>query len=94
MSRIERAIGLSPVLKRLAFHYLRKGVGRHPIFGHPIYDSVVVKDLYDWNSPNDELPPQGGLVVEFHQKGKKIRFVEFSIVQTGGGGESILREVL
>jgi len=89
---VEHLLGLTPTLKRLAWFYLKKGMGAH-VIEHPFYDSVVVKELYDWQSPNDKLPPQGGMVVEFHHKGKKIRFVEFGVYAIGGGGEPIVREV-
>jgi hypothetical protein len=93
MSRIEHKLGLTPVFKRLAFSYLQRGIGKHPI-GHPQYDKVVVPSLYDWKSPVDEsVPSQGGVVVEFFRAGKRVRWVEFGCRVIGGGGEPIVREV-
>ncbi len=93
MSKVERKLGLTPVIKRLAFFYLKKGVGSHAI-EHPVYDEVVVRELYDWHTPNDAaLPPQGGLVVEFMRLGERVRWVEFSAGYIGGGGAEIMREV-
>lgn len=92
MSKVEKLIGLTPVLKRLAFHFLKKGLGSHAI-EHHLYDEVVVRELYDWNAPNDKMPPQGGIIVEFMFIGERIRFVEFGIHAIGGGGEPIMREV-
>lgn len=92
MSKIEHGLGISPVLKRLAFNFLCKGVGRYP-FSHPLYDEVVVQELYPWNAPEGLLIAQGGLVVTFKRQGKRVRWVEYSITQSGGGGEPILKEV-
>ena len=92
-SRVDHKLGLTPMLKRLAFHYLLRGAGRYPS-EHPAYDAVVVKSLYDWQTPmGDTLPSQGGAVVEFHRDGKRVRWVEFGCRVIGGGGEPVLREV-
>jgi hypothetical protein len=92
-SRVDHKLGLTPMLKRHAFHYLQKGLGRYDS-DHPAYDSVVVRSLYDWVTPMDEaLPSQGGVVVEFHRAGKRVRWVEFGCRVIGGGGEPIVREV-
>lgn len=81
------------MLKRRAFHYLQKGIGTYPS-DHPAYDTVVVRSLYDWTTPSDEaMPSQGGLVVEFHRGGKRVRWVEFGCRVVGGGGDPIVREV-
>lgn len=93
MSRIEHKLGLTPVLKRLAYHYLKKGVGSHGI-EHPDFDEVCVRELYDWHAPEDRtLPPQGGLVVEFMWMGERVRWVEFGCHAIGGGGEPVIRSV-
>lgn len=92
MSRVEHKLGLSPVLKRLAFSYLKLGLGSHAI-EHPVFDEVCVEELYDWHAPeNRDLPPRGGLVVVFMREGKRVRWVEFSCGFVGGGGASIMRE--
>lgn len=81
------------MLKRRAFHYLQRGVGRFES-DHPAYDVVVVKPLYDWKMPQDDsIPGQGGMVVEFHKDGRRVRWVEFGCRVIGGGGEPIVREV-
>lgn len=93
MSRVDHKLGLTPVLKRLAFHYLQRGLGEHAI-KHPQYDKVVVRSLYDWSTPTDEsVPSQGGVVVEFCREGRRVRWVEFGCRVIGGGGEPIVREV-
>jgi hypothetical protein len=93
MTRVDHKLGLTPMLKRHAFHYLLKGVGRY-VSDHPAYDTIVVQSLYDWQTPsNDELPSQGGAVVEFHKDGRRVRWVEFGCRVIGGGGAPILREV-
>lgn len=91
MSRLEHKIGITAVLKRLAFSFLQRGLGEHRI-EHPQYDKVVVRSLYDWRTPTDEsIPSQGGVVVEFYREGARVRWVEFGCRVIGGGGESILR---
>ena len=81
------------MLKRRAFDYLIRGLGEYPS-ETPGYDKVVVKSLYGWKTPPDEsLPSQGGVVVEFHRNGKRVRWVEFGCRVIGGGGEEILKEV-
>lgn len=93
MNRIEHKLGLTPVFKRLAFNYLQRGIGEHPIV-HPQYDKVMVRSLYDWKSPVDEsVPSQGGVVVEFFRAGMRVRWVEFGCRVIGGGGEPIIHEV-
>ena len=92
-AKVDHRLGLTPMLKRLAFSYLQRGVGTYPS-EHPAYDSVVVRSLYDWKTPSDpELPSQGGLVVEFHRAGRRIRWCEFGCRVIGGGGEPIVRDV-
>lgn len=92
MNKVEHMLGLTAPLKRLAFSFLKKGIGRHPCssFG---FDEVVVRELYDWTSPSPDMPAQGGLAVEFHCGGKRVRWVEFACRDIGGGGEPIIREV-
>jgi hypothetical protein len=93
MSRLDHKLGLTPMLKRRAFHYLQRGIGRYES-DHPAYDSIVVKSLYDWQTPTDDsVPGQGAMVVEFHKDGKRVRWVEFGCRIVGGGGEPIVREV-
>lgn len=93
MSRVDHKLGLTPMLKRRAFHYLLRGAGSYES-DHPAYDKVVVKSLYDWQTPADDaLPSQGGVVVEFHKDGKRVRWVEFGCRVIGGGGQPIVREV-
>lgn len=92
--KVEHRLGITPVLKRLAWFYAKKGVGSHAI-EHPVYDEVVVRELYDWHAPEGrpDLPPQGGLVVEFVRVGQRVRWVEFATRYAGGGGDDILREL-
>lgn len=81
------------MMKRTAFHYLLKGAGEHASI-LPSYDKVVVRSLYDWQTPQDDnLPSQGGIVVEFWRAGKRVRWVDFGCRVVGGGGEMVLREV-
>lgn len=90
-ARSDHAIGLTPLLKRQAFHFLLKGAGEHvPI--DPAYDRVVVRTLYDWKVPPDESAPgQGGVIVEFWRLGQRVRWIEFGCRVIGGGGPPTLR---
>lgn len=90
----EALLGITPVLKRLAFHYLQKGLGSHAVEApyNVFYDEIIVKPLYDWTSIEGH-EPQGGLVVEFWWVGKRIRWVEFGAHVIGGGGDPILRKI-
>ncbi len=91
--RTDHKLGLTPMLKRTAFHYLQKGLGEHPSID-PSYDKVVVKPLYDWQTPLDEdIPSQGGVVVEFWKDGRRLRWIDFVCRVAGGGGAPIMREV-
>lgn len=89
----QKLLGLDNVLKRLAWHYAKKGNGWH-VIEHPLYTRVRVRELYDWHTPaDDRLPPQGGIVVEFWNQEKRLRWVEFGVHYIGGGGEDLIREV-
>lgn len=91
--RSDHAIGLTPMLKRQAFHFLLKGTGTHASID-PAYDKVVVRSLYDWRTPADgSVPSQGGVIVEFWRAGTRVRWIDFGCRVVGGGGYPILREV-
>ncbi len=89
---IEHLLGLTPMLKRLAWSYIKKGIGRHESMSHE-FDEVRVRELYDWHSPTNAMPPQGGLVVEFMLNGERRKWVEFGCHYIGGGGEPYIKEV-
>ena len=84
-------------MKRLAWFYLKRGLGSHAVLPpyDQHYDEIVCRELYEWHSPDGQsnLPPQGGMVVEFFWLGERIRWVEFGCHYIGGGGEPILREL-
>lgn len=89
---IERLLGLTPTFKRLAWSYVKKGIGSHPSHD-PAFDEVRVRELYDWYSPTNEMPAQGGIVVEFMWLGERKKWVEFGCHFIGGGGEPFMKEV-
>ncbi len=96
MSTTETRVGLTPILKRLAFYYLSLGYGSHDI-DHPEYDKVAVKELYPWepNPQNKKGDEYGaGTQVNFYRKGQRIRFIEFSIRFSGGGGEDMIKRII
>jgi hypothetical protein len=93
VSRSEHLIGLTPVIKRVAHYYLQLGHGEyHP--DHPHYDRVVVRPLYDFQE-NPEAPGEfaGGTIIEFFQRARRVRWVEFRCQVVGGGGSPIVRRV-
>jgi len=86
MGRIETTIGLTPILKRLAYSYLCKGFGRHAI-KHAVYDEVEVETLYPWQAnPEDPNDHGAGIKVTFYREKKRVRWVEFAVRFAGGGG--------
>jgi hypothetical protein len=91
VSRVEHLLGLTSALRRVAWAYLRRGEGTYStdLLG---YDRVIVRELYALQSP-DGAPPQGGMVVEFWRDGRRVRWLDFGVRVTGGGGDPILREV-
>ena len=95
MTTTETTRGLTPILKSLAFYYLTLGYGRHKI-DHPEYDEVEVKELYPWlpNPQNEEGGEYGaGVQVNFYRKNQRIRYAEFSVRFSGGGGEQAVRRI-
>lgn len=93
MTQIETRLGLSNILKRLAYHYVLRGVGEYKI-DNPQYDKVEVKELYPW-MPNPEVENEygAGLVVNFYKDGRRVRYVEFGVRFVGGGGDEIIHLV-
>ena len=99
MSNAEVRLGLTPVLKRLAYSYLCRGVGVYHNYAlHPPYqahyDRVVVSEIYPWQ-PNPENPDEcaGGLRVAFYKGEERLRYVEFNVRCVGGGGKEVIRRV-
>lgn len=87
MKDVEVRLGLTNILKRLAYSYLTKGFGRFPI-EHNIYDEVEVSELYPWiPNPVQKDEYGAGIRVTFFRKGRKVRWVEFSVRAIGGGGD-------
>ena len=95
MSKTETRVGLTNILKRFAYHcFLTLPPGRHPLKDNPFYDEVSVEELYSWSpNPEDDSEYGAGVSVVFYKDNKKIRFVEFSIRFTGGGGQDIIHLV-
>ena len=88
MKGVEVTLGLTNILKRLAYSYLTRGFGRHPI-EHDVYDEVEVSELYPWiPNPSDSEEFGAGIRVTFLRDNKKVRWVEFGVRDTGGGGDA------
>jgi hypothetical protein len=95
MSKTEARTGLTNILKRFAYYcFLKFGLGHHKLKDNAHYDEVEIKELYPWMS-NPENPDEygGGVSVTFYKDSEKIRFIEFSIRFTGGGGRDIIRRI-
>ncbi len=94
MTKTETKLGLTNIMKRLAYSYLTRGIGKHDI-DHEVYDKVEVEQLYPW-MPNptrgDEEEYGAAIKVSFFRQGHRVRWVEFSVRDVGGGGDpSIFR---
>jgi len=86
MKKTEVRLGITPILKRLAYSYLTKGFGKY-LIKHPQYDEVEVKELYPWRpNPSDPEEHGAGIAVIFLKGGEKKRWVEFGVRYIGGGG--------
>lgn len=93
MSNIETRLGLTPMFKRLAYSFLEKGIGRYPI-DHPLYDAVEVAELYPWQTNPERKDEYGaGIRVTFFRGETRIRWAEFSVRCTGGGGDAAIFRV-
>lgn len=87
MKDVDIKLGLTNILKRLAYSCLTKGLGRHPI-EHAVYDAVDVAEMYPWiPNPTQKDEHGAGIRVTFFRKDKKVRWVEFSVRDVGGGGD-------
>jgi len=92
-TKIERFLGLTPVIKRIAHYYLCLGFGEYKP-QHPHYDRIVVRFLYDF-AENPLVPGEhaGGTVVEFFLGDVRVKWVEFRCQVVGGGGKPIVQAV-
>lgn len=96
MSKAERIIGLTPMIKRIAYYYLRLGEGEYTPDGgnHPHYDKIIVRELYEFKeNPQVEGEHAGGMIVEFFKDGHRVRWIEFRCQVVGGGGDDIIKRV-
>jgi len=90
---VETRLGLTPMFKRLAYHFLLKGIGRHPI-RHSLYDEVEVAELYPWQTNPERTDEYGaGIIVTFFNQGSRIRWTEFSVRYSGGGGNPAIFQI-
>lgn len=92
-TKIERRLGLTPVIKRIAHYYLCLGFGEY-FPKHPHYDRIVVRHLYDFGE-NAKVQGEyaGGAVVEFFFQSERIKWVEFRCQVVGGGGIEAIRRI-
>lgn len=86
MSTSDVRLGLTNILKRLAYHHLCQGFGRRPI-QHDMYDEVEVSELYPWSPNEDGTEYGGGVRVTFYRDKLRVRWIEFGIRYGGGGGD-------
>jgi hypothetical protein len=96
VSKAEKIIGLTPMIKRIAYYYLRLGEGEYVPDGgtHPHYNRIVVRELYEFKeNPRVSGEHSGGMIVEFFKDKRRVRWVEFRCQVVGGGGEVIIRRV-
>ena len=88
--RLASSVGVTPVLLRLAWDFLKKGLGTHYV-QHKDYDNVVVSEMYQWTVVDSE--GQAALRVTFKQGLHTIRYVEFGIRGVGAGGFPLIHEL-
>lgn len=96
MNVTERIIGLTPMIKRIAWYYVRLGEGEYIPDGgnHPHYDKIIVRELYEFKeNPLVEGEHSGGMIVEFFRKNQRTRWIEFRCQVVGGGGEVTIKRV-
>jgi|APSaa5957512535_1039671.scaffolds.fasta_scaffold446189_1 hypothetical protein len=89
-TRAARRVGLTPMLTRLAWHYVKKGLGRHYI-DHREYDNVHVEELYNWKVMDGQ--GQGGLKVSFCAGREVLRVVEIGARVVGASGAPLMKEM-
>ena len=91
MTNIETRLGLTNIVKRLAYFYLLKGVGVYPV-ENAWFDEVKVEEFNPWQ-PNILDPEEygAGIRVSFYCEGHRVRFVEFSLRCAGGGGDEAVK---
>jgi hypothetical protein len=85
----EYRTGLTPLLLRLAQHYVTLGVGTHPCNSLG-YDEVVVSVSREWDNhalPGDPPAYFMEFKVELYRDGRLHNWVEFKVHMTGGGGQ-------
>ena len=93
MTTTETRLGLTNILKRLAYSYLTQGFGKHSI-DHDVYDEVEVLPLYSWMpNPTGGGEYGAGIKVVFYRQGQRVRWVEFSVRDIGGGGDPTIFRV-
>jgi len=93
MTHAETRLGLTPITKRLAYHFMCRGVGPYELVDHPQYDRAVVSEFDAWNAPEGSEDCSGGLRVTFFKDGERIRYVEFRVAFAGGGGREEIRRI-
>lgn len=86
----EQRIGLTPIHVRLAATYLTKGQGTYTCDSLG-YTEARVEVVEDWRNRALEGDPPAYFMemrVNLYRGTKRVRWVDFKIGMTGGGGES------
>lgn len=92
MSEAHRA-GVTPYVLRLAAYYAALGVGSYTPQGYAQFDRVEVRLAVPWTPVPDLTASQQVLTVEFWLGQRRVRWVDFSMVPSGFGGDPIVRPV-
>ena len=85
----EQRLGLTPLYVRLASSFLEKGVGTHPCNSLG-YDKAKVEVISRWDNyalPGDPPAYFMEFQVSFFKQGRRVKWVDFKLNMTGGGGE-------
>lgn len=91
MTNIETRIGLTNIVKRLAYFYMLKGIGEYPM-ENAWFDLARVEEFCPWQPSIVDPEEYGaGIRVSFFCKGYRVRFVEFRVRCAGGGGDEVIK---
>lgn len=89
----DHSIGITPILIKRAAYYLALGIGEY-YPEHPHFDKVIVSTLYDvMPNPENSTEWSTGMRVEFYQRERCTRWIEFGCRLTGAGGDPIMKKV-
>lgn len=91
MIREAQLAGVTPYVLRLAAYYAAMGIGSYYPKGYSHFDVVTVRQLMPWHPGEHFTDSMMVLIVEFFRGDHRERYVEFSLMPAGFGGEPIMK---